>query len=298
MIEQDLNLLPALRRLLTEKNISRAAELMEQSQPAMSRSFAKLKKQFNDPLMVRTGNQYQLTPKAQKLLQQLNQLLPQVENLWMSSELDLKTLEQKVVLSGTDMDVIFVSEALQAIQSQAPNLLLDIRASTPRVLEDVVDGHVDLALTAFESDLSGLYRKQVARESFVVVTGEHSHFDDCNLDLEAYMNAKHGKFSFAEPTRGKVDAALEQMGLRRDVHILLPTFLQIPAFLNDPELLFSVPENFGFYLQKQFKIKLLPIPFKVAPIPIYLYWHERLHASPLHRWLREQILSVKAQALI
>jgi len=118
MLEQDLNLLPALRRLLMEKNISRAAELMGQSQPAMSRVFAKLKKQFDDPLMVRTGNQYQLTPKAQKLLQQLNQLMPQVENLWMSSELELKNIEQKVVFAGTDMDIIFVSGALQDIHRQ------------------------------------------------------------------------------------------------------------------------------------------------------------------------------------
>ncbi|MCW8998836.1 MAG: LysR substrate-binding domain-containing protein, partial [Kangiellaceae bacterium] len=241
-------------------------------------------------LMVRSNKQYQLTPKGQRLLQQLNPLMPQLENLWQAQELSLDQIEQVVTIAGSDMDIVFISKKLHKIQQLAPNLRFAIRNSTPRVLDDLVNGEVDFALTAFEDDLSGIYRRQVASESFVVIAGKDSLYCHKSLDLDAYMQAKHGKFAFAEPTRGIIDSALEQQGLRRDVRLLLPTFLQIPAFLADPDLLFSVPENFAKYLANQFEIKILPLPFNTIPLPIYLYWHERLHSSPLHKWLREQLL--------
>ncbi len=289
-MDNDLSLLPALQRLLTEKNISRTADKMGLSQPAMSRIFGRLKRSFNDPLMVRSGSQYQLTPKGQRLLQRLNSLLPQVEKLWQSGELALSQVEQTVVVAGTDMDIVFLREPLNHIRRTAPRLHLAIRTGSPRIFDQLADGEVDLGLTAFDSNRAGLYRKKITEESFVVIAGKSSHYDSNNLDLNTYLSANHGIFSFAEVSRGRVDAALEAMSLERRISLSLPTFLQIPAFLSDPDLLFSVPTSFGRYLAKQFAVKLLPLPFTVQPLPIYLYWHERLHHSPLHRWLRQVII--------
>ena len=132
MNEQDLSSLPALKILLSEKNISRAADKMGLSQPAMSRTFARLKKQFDDPLMVRSNKQYQLTPKGQRILQQLHLLMPQLENLWQAQDLDLQQIEQVVTIAGTDMDIVFISKNLHKIQGLAPKLRFTIRNSTPR----------------------------------------------------------------------------------------------------------------------------------------------------------------------
>jgi len=291
----DLNLLPLLKALLIEKNISRAARKMGLSQPAMSRAFSKLKLDFDDPLMVRTANQYQLTPRAQILLQQLNQLLPQLDNLWHSDDILPEQIDQTFVVSGTDMDIIFISKQMNRLQQLAPKLHLAVRTSSPRVIDEVLNANVDLALTAFEDQRAGLYRKQVAEESFVVVAGEKCAVKKNQLDLDTYLAMRHGKFSFAEKTRGRVDSALEQLGLTRNVVLSLPTFLQIPSFLTDPQLLFSVPQSFADYLASHFNVKVLPLPFETKPLSIYLYWHERQHTNKTHRWLREQLLASSAQ---
>jgi DNA-binding transcriptional LysR family regulator len=289
----DYSHLPALKLLLTEKSVSRAAELMSLSQPAMSRIFTKLKKALNDPLMIRAGNRYELTSRAQTILQELNHLLPQLESLSQEDEFDLSEVQQTLDVAGTDMDIVYVSEQITQIQKQAPNLQIAIRANRLRILDDVISGEIDFALTVSDDERAGLYRKTLTKEKFVVVAGANNPITMKELTLSKYLAQKHGKFSFVESTRGHVDAALEQMGLRRNISISLPTFLQIPPFLSETELLFSVPESFAVYLRKHFKIKILPLPFSTRQLEIYLYWHERQHQNKLHQWIRGKLLQKK-----
>ncbi|MGX5172545.1 LysR family transcriptional regulator [Aliikangiella sp. IMCC44653] len=290
----DLNLLPALKVLLTQKNVSRAADMMQLSQPAMSRIFSRLKQEFDDPLMVRAGNQYQLTPRAQILLSQLTQLLPEIESLWLNDEVTLEEAEQTIVLAGTDMDVVYVSDRINQIQLAAPKLNFAIRSTTPRSLDSLISGEIDLVLTAFNDSRAGLYRQLLTQEEFVVVAGKDCVLSADSLDLETYLKQRHGKFSFEEPTRGRVDAALEQLGKQRLISLSLPTFLQIPQFLADSSLLFSVPRSFANYLATHFAIKILPLPFATRHLEIYLYWHERQHQHRLNRWIRQRLLKQPA----
>ena len=117
------------------------------SQPAMSRIFAKLKKSFNDPLMVRVGNRYELTSRAQSILQQLNLLMPQLEMLNQDDQFELSKVQQTIDIAGTDMDIVYVSERITQIQKEASNLTFAIRANRLRILDDVISGEVDFALT-------------------------------------------------------------------------------------------------------------------------------------------------------
>ncbi len=250
----------------------------------------KLKQEFDDPLMVRAGNLYQLTPRGQILLQQLNQLLPQMDNLWRNDELQVAESEHTFRIAGTDMDVVYISERINRITQQAPKLQFVIRTSSPRANDDLINGELDMVLTAFNDNRAGLYRKLLTEESFVVVAGKECPINADDLDLKTYLAQRHGKFSFAEPTRGSVDAALEQMGHQRTISLALPTFLQIPPFLADPHLLFSLPESFAHYLTRHFAVKILPLPFYARKLKIYLYWHERQHQHKLHQWVREELL--------
>lgn len=288
----DFSQLPHLKMLLSERNISRAAEKMDLSQPAMSRIFAKLKADFGDPLMVRASNEYQLTPRGQLLLQQLNQLMPQMEALWRSDALSLSEIDQTIIIAGTDMDIILISEQVHQIQRQAPKLKMAFRAGHSRTIDELISAQIDLAITAFEDDRAGLYRQLLTDEDFVVVAGQNCPLEKDDLDLETYIKFRHGKFSFSdnESMRGSIDQALLDMQISRKVSLYLPTFLQIPSFLQDPELLFSVPESFANYLAKHFAVKILPLPFRVRSLKLYLYWHERQHHNKLHRWLRREFL--------
>ena len=75
----DLNLLVALAALLEERNLTRAGEKTNMSQPAMSGALARLRRHFDDELLVRDGREYRLTPLAARLLPEVHDALRQVE---------------------------------------------------------------------------------------------------------------------------------------------------------------------------------------------------------------------------
>ncbi len=290
----DLNLLPSLQALLQEKNVSRAADRIGITQSAMSRSLARLRHELDDPLMVRVNNQYHLTNRAEKLLLKLNQLLPDMIEFWRAEDFDLTTTKQNIHLAGTDMDTVFVRQRIRRIQKLAPDLRLSIRSNSPKMVDDLLSGEIDLLFTAIEDERAGLYRKPVTSDSYVAVVRKNSPLTEESLDLKNYLQHRHGMFSFVEPTRMKVDDALAAKGLKRNITLSLPTFSQIPPFLADSDLIFSLPKSFAEYLSEYFPIKLLPLPFKVKPLTIYLYWHQRKNASKLHRWVREQLLNLNS----
>ncbi len=287
----DFNLLKHLHALLSERNVSRAAEKMAMTQSAMSRSFAKLKIELQDPLMVRVNNQYALTERATQLKAQLDQLMPQLSHFGVPESLELASIEREVHLAGTDLDILYVEKGIKKIQQMAPNLRLSIRSNSLRMIDDLITGEIDFLMTAIEDQRSGLYRRMVAKDEYVAVTGKKNNLTAKNFTIESYLQYRHGMFSFAEKSRVKVDDALAKLGKKRQVTLSLPSFSQIPPFLDDGQLIFSVPRGFASHLDKHLPIKILPLPFKVKPLQIYLYWHERHQSSPLHQWLKDCLLN-------
>lgn len=287
----DFNLLRHLHALLNEKNISRAADKMAMTQSAMSRSFAKLKSELHDPLMVRANNQYTLTEHATKLKIELDQLLPQLSQFGVPESLDLSSIDREIHLASTDLDVLYVENGIKKIQQQAPNLRLSIRSNSLRMIDDLITANIDFLMTDIEDQRSGLYRRMVAQDDYVALTGNNNQLTTENFDLNCYLQHRHGMFAFAEQSRVKVDDALTKLGKKRQVTLSLPTFSQIPPFLDDGQLIFSVPKSFAVHLAKYLNIKILPLPFKVQSLRIYLYWHERNQSSQLHQWLKECLLS-------
>lgn len=287
----DFNLLRHLHALLSERNVSRAAEKMAVTQSAMSRSFSKLKSELKDPLMVRVNNQYTLTERATNLKVQLDRLMPQLSHFGAPEHLDLASINREVHIAGTDLDILYVENGIKRIQKLAPNLRLSIRSNNLRMIDDLITGEIDFLMTAIEGQRAGLYRRLVAKDDYVAVTGKANKLTAKNFNLDNYLQHRHGMFAFAEKSRVKVDDALAKLGRKRQVTLSLPTFSQIPPFLEDGQLVFSVPRGFANYLNKHLPIRILPLPFEVKPLKIYLYWHERHLSSQLHQWLKDSLLT-------
>ncbi len=287
----DLNLLPALQALLSEKNVTRAASKLEVTQSAMSRTFSRLKNQLNDPLMVRIDNQYELTPHGEHLHQALKFVMPEIKEIWRKPIFDPAKSNQNIHIGGTDMDIVLVRKRISRIQQAAPNLRLSIRSNNTRMIDDLISGEIDLLFTAVNDERAGLYRQFIASETYVAVVGKSNKLVSDSLDMDAYLQQRHGIFAFPEPTRSKVDKALEAKGLKRNVTFSLPTFSQIPPFLSDNSLIFSLPKSFAEYLSAYFPIRILPLPFEVETLKIYLYWHMRKHKSDLNQWVRSHLIN-------
>ena len=291
----DLNLLPYLNALLHEKNVSRAAEKIGISQPAMSRAFTRLKSELKDPLMVRVNNQYTLTETGIRLKAELDQIMAKLNEFGLSKRLELSTVDREIHIAGTDLDILYVRQGIKTIQERAPNLRLSIRSNNPRMIDDLLAAEIDFLFTAIDDERAGLYRRLVASEVFVAVVDKKSKLTEDNFDLDAYLSHKHGMFAFTEKTRVKVDEALALLGHQRKISLSLPSFSQMPPFLNESQIIFSLPTSFAHYLTKHYSVRVLPLPFEVEPLNIYLYWHHRNQSSALHQWIKNCLLGLQSE---
>jgi DNA-binding transcriptional LysR family regulator len=290
-MKADYSLLKPLLQILKLKNLSQAAVTLGMSQPAMSRILDKARYQFNDELMVRNANKYLLTPKGQELVNELSRLLPDIDTLWKTALFEPEFCNHEIKIAGTDLDLEYILPQLLNIRQLAPNLNISLRQSYPKVLQSLALGELDIVITAFDQASDGLYREKLKQEPYVaLVSKQHSSFKQ-ELSLENYLNSQHGIFAFDEHTRWSVDKQLHDMGKKRHVTLSLPSFSQIRRFIDQSELIFSLPEQYALQIAAETGASVMALPFNVPEITIYLYWHTRLHKDPLFIWLRKQLLA-------
>src|SRR6266849_10586039 len=118
----DLNLLVALRELLGERNVTRAAERLGVTQPAASAALARLRRHFGDELLVRDRGEYTLTALGVQLAEQVDAVCAAAERLFAASaDFDPATSEREFTLVMADYTIAVMGEALShAVQRAAP----------------------------------------------------------------------------------------------------------------------------------------------------------------------------------
>src|SRR5256885_3497708 len=142
----DLNLLPPLAALLEERHVTRAAERSGLSQPAMSRTLARLRRLLDDQLLVRDGSGYVLTPRAERIQRQLGGLMPQLETLFAAEVFDPATAEEHYHVAATDYALLlFLHQVAREVNRLSPQSALRIESPGDGGFDDLHHGRLDLS---------------------------------------------------------------------------------------------------------------------------------------------------------
>src|SRR6266513_3632546 len=142
----DLNLLPPLAALLEERHVTRAAKRSGLSQPAMSRTLARLRQLRDDQLLIRDGSGYVLTPRAERIERQLAGLMPQLETLFAAEVFDPATAEEHYRLAATDYPLLlFLRQVAREVNKLSPHSALRIESPRDAVFDDMLRGRLDLS---------------------------------------------------------------------------------------------------------------------------------------------------------
>jgi len=143
----DLNLLVSLQALLEEKSVTRAAERLFITQPAMSRVLQRLRHQLDDPLFTRTGNELVPTPKARDLQARLPGLLDSILEIVSEGDFDPATYEGEITIAVPEFVAIsLISELTKLVTEQAPGVILSISSETDSVEGELAEGGLDFAI--------------------------------------------------------------------------------------------------------------------------------------------------------
>ena len=293
----DLPSLRALEALLIERHVSRAAQRIRLSQPAMSRTLQRLRDAFGDELLVRTDGRYELTARAKNLLPRVRRILDDVNALQQPKDFSPARISDQITVAGLDFELqLFAPRILERLRREAPHAklrLLSFAAGDFQMLETEA---VDFIVTAFPCTNPHYRRRLLYTNEFAcVMNARLAKRIRNNFDLERFVGLPHGLVSFEEAGEGQVDEALRIQGLARQIILRVPGFLLVPGVCATRDVIFTLPTRTARVFARTPKLEWLPAPLELQPTKTFLIWHPRNHLNPLHQWFREIIFELSHQ---
>ncbi len=291
----NLNLLIALDALLSEQNVSRAADKIFITQPAMSNSLTQLRQLFNDKLLVRSGNKMKLTPLAEDLSPKIKNILDKIEETVINREpFDPKNTKRLFRIGISDYgEFVFLSHLAEKLALRAPNISFKLihmnTLSDPTVF---LEGKIDLGIGINQLDSPAINSEELfAEEAVCVARGNHPLMK--NLTLKNYLSAKHLAIAYQdENTRTVTDLSLQEFNVTRDIVIAVPHMLAALFALPQTSYIATVPKRLGIALKKTLKLTIQKPPFKIPTVIISQAWHKRFDNDQGHLWLRQIIKEI------
>ncbi|MDT7588862.1 MAG: hypothetical protein QOI50_3922 [Pseudonocardiales bacterium] len=293
----DLNLLVALDALLTERNVTRAAERTSVGQPAMSASLARLRAHFGDPLLVRVGRGLMPTPLAESLVGPVRDALAAAEVVMgRSREFDPTNDRRSFTIMASDyVTLVLLRPLLVLLDRQAPRVQISVTPISPGYEDQLRRGQADLLILPRE------------------VVGEPARFPHVALFTDRYVlavdrdNALIGDRASADelakmtyvaysggPLRSVAEVQLEELGIHRRIEVSTQGFVVAPFLLRGTQLATVMHEKLAGLVSEAARLRIVEPVVPLRPIHEVAYWNPRHTEDPAHRWLRKRIVELAA----
>lgn len=288
----DLNLLRVLDALLRERNVSRAAERLALSQPAVSNALNRLRELLDDPLLVRVGRAMQPTPRALELEAPIRDALQRIgQSLAGGDTFDPARSRQRVTLALTDyVEALCMPRLLDNLGRAAPGMRLSIQHLTPTLPAEALDkGNLDLVLGRFEELPARFQRRPWASETLRLLARRGHPQVDGGLDLQTFLQQRHLWVSGGQ-TKGMVDQWLASQGLKREVAYTTPNYLQAAHLVATTVLLTVLPTRLAVYFAELLPLQVLELPFDVGQFQLELVYLAQRERDTALQWLVERIV--------
>lgn len=283
---RDLNQLLALDALLNESSVAKAAERMHLSASAMSRTLGRLRDALGDPLLVRAGQGMVLTPRAMALRDQVRRLIDDVRRvLDASTPFDVGALERTFTIRANDGFIdAFAAGVVRTLLAAAPKLCIRFAPKSNKDVNALRDGSIDLDIGVLGESGPEIRVQMLFQDRFIGVVRAGHPLAAGDVTAERYAACRHISVSRRGLHHGPIDAALQGLGLLRQVAAIVPGFPAALALARESDLVASVPERQT--LAARAGMHGFPLPVPTPPVVVSQMWHPRADADPAHRWLR------------
>ncbi len=297
----DLNLLTSLDMLLTERNVTRAARRLDLSPSAMSRTLSRLRVATGDQLLVQAGRTLAVQPLRRTTDRAMHELARNACAVLqpVSTVLDVATLERTFTIRANDGFVDLVGPSLMAVIAQtAPHVRIRFVPKIGKDAQPLREGMIDPEIGVIGTKAPELKTRLLLEDRFVgICRTDHPLLGRPGVTAKRYAGYPHVVVSRKRQFSGPVDDALDQLGLRRTVVMVVPAYANAMRIVRHSDLIGLVPRScLGIRLPDDTAISAgiqhFELPVHTPPIKVSAIWHPRLHADPVHRWFRDTILAV------
>lgn len=292
----DLNLLKVLSALLTERHVTRAAERLGRSQPAVSNALQRLRQSLGDELLVRSPNGLALTPRAELLQQPLRELLALVDDAVLGpSPFDPATTDGIFRVALPDrLTIAIVPRLFERLHRAAPRLVLQIvTADRDHAVELLNAETIDAFVGWVDDPPPHLHSEFLLDEApFCVMRRGHPLARRKPFTMAALLSYPHLAISAASGRTQIFDDRLARHGLERHAQVILTSFTAVPHMLRGSDMVGVFTRFAADAFAATDGLIKRPLPLDVGNITTSLIWHARNDRDPRHAWLRAQIASV------
>jgi DNA-binding transcriptional LysR family regulator len=289
--ELDLQHLRVLDVLLRERSLTRAAKFLAVGQPALSKTLARLRRYFDDPLFVRVSHSMEPTPKALALREPVQKLLEQVralrgEHVVFDPKISTRTFQFCVVDAGV---IKLLPPLLNRISSEAPHVRLRVVQLDGEHLESWLEsGTIDFAMGSFPSLVKGIRRQFLWTEQYVSIVSRGHPRLGRNPSLKDFAAESHVLVSTlgSGHAHKQTERALESAIPAENIICRVPIFIAAAVIAKHTNAIATLPMSIATVLAEDLNLEIVKPPIKLPKIDIYQYWHSRVHREPGNRWIR------------
>lgn len=294
----DLNLLPPLAALLDERHVTRAAERSGLSQPAMSRTLARLRQLLDDQLLVRDGSGYVLTPRAERIQRQLVGLIPQLETLFVAEVFDPRTAKEHFHVAATDYPlVLFLHRVAREVNKLSPYSALRIESSGDTVFDDILHGRFDLCFYVATPPADLRHELLFDDICVCVMSTDHRLAKRKRLTLAEYVGCSHLVIDIIDGEQPLIANRLRELGVARRAALTLPLFVGATAALPGTNLVATLNKRLVDQYADDPALAIVAAPVELEPFGYFMVWHPRLDHDPAQQWLRDTIRSAATEGV-
>ena len=267
----DLNLLVILDALLSEQHVTRAAERLHLSQPAVSHALARLRDLLGDPLLVRQGGSLVPTARALELATPLAEALAQVQALLAPNRFEPASARRKFRVAMSDYSAaIFLPDLVRTLRGEAPGIDLQIiQASREGMVDGVLNGDLDLAAGVFPDLPAELRTTPLFEEHYTCLVDPNSLPASGTLDLATYLSRPHVLLEMRGSGTPEIERALTAIRERRHVAVSLPHWGVAPQLIQGTDLILTVSSR-GLFNIDHTHLLAVPPPFHIPSFAVEL----------------------------
>jgi DNA-binding transcriptional LysR family regulator len=285
---------------MEERSVTRAAERMGMTQPALSNALARLRIMLQDQLFVRERYGIQPTPIALELVPVIAEALAKLDDVVQGQQEFVPAQAERVLTIAPNgyVEFVLVPAIVAKLQDVAPGIKLHLTPYGNDLAETgAISGTTALVLGRVVDPPDNLVVQHLMDEGLAcVVRADHPEIDDC-ISREQFERLKHVNIVPPGRMRAGLFQALAQQQLRREVAISVTNFFAVAEMVAVTDYCATLPSLICRRLAHDPRLKVLPAPVDLGTFPVEMAWHVRYRHDPAHRWLRSVIGEVVAKLM-
>ena len=285
----DLNLFVIMNSIYTEGSLTKAAEVVGITQPAVSNALSRLREKFDDELFVRTGSGMVPTQKTENIIKDIQNALQLMQkSVNEPDEFNPETSQKTFRISLGDINEgRILAILMNKMEEQAPNVKLECYyTARDQVPHALATNELSFAVDPFIPNSKDINSVKVFKDKFVIAhRANHPVTNVSEISLDEMLKLKYINISNRKRGVSVVEMEMQKMQLQPEIALRAQHYLVTPEIVRSSDLCLLCSETFA----KKHGLSYIEIPLNVPPLEQYLIWHRSDDNDGSHIWMRNLI---------